>query len=235
MRMRRYIQGDRKGREANRIERQAMRDPFLAEALEGYEKVKGDPAPHIDILRRKIRRKNQRRLDVFKYGGMAASFLFIIAFSVYFGLQKKDSPEMLADQMENSLEESVMPAATRSLALNKEIADQTEEIADQAKEMTMRQEAKIATSSPIDGWEAYQKYIEEKMIRPTDETGKEIQGEVTLSFFVNEKGKPHRITVKKPLSPPADKEACRLIEEGPLWTIGNEEVFYTVVFLEVKK
>ncbi|MDL2208645.1 hypothetical protein LJB97_03390 [Parabacteroides sp. OttesenSCG-928-O15] len=228
--MRRYIQGDRKGREANRIERQAMRDPFLAEALEGYEKVKGDPSPHIDILRRRIRRKNQRRLDVFKYGGMAASFLFIIAFSVYFGLQKKESPEMLADQAEHSVEENIIPAATRSLALAEDMADETEEIADQAKEMTIRQEARVATPSPVDGWETYKKYIEEKLIRPSDETDKEIKGEVTLSFFINEQGKPYRITVKKPLSPAADKEACRLIEEGPLWTIGSKEVFYTIVF-----
>ncbi|MDL2244620.1 hypothetical protein LJC54_03860 [Parabacteroides sp. OttesenSCG-928-J18] len=228
--MRRYIQGNRKGREANRIERQAMRDPFLAEALEGYENMKGDPVPHIDILRRRIRRKNQRRLDVFKYGGMAASFLFIIAFSVYFGLQKKESPEMLADQAENNVEESSMPVATRSLALSKAIIDDSEEIADQAKEMTISQEAKVVTPSPVDGWEAYKKYIEKALIRPSDETGKEIKGEVTLSFFINEQGKPYRITVKKPLSPAADKEAYRLIEEGPLWTTGNEEVLYTVVF-----
>jgi len=35
-----YIQGKRKGKEAHRIEKEAMRDPFLADALEGYDEVK---------------------------------------------------------------------------------------------------------------------------------------------------------------------------------------------------
>ncbi len=87
MRIRRYIQGHRSGREANRIERKAMRDPFLAEALEGYERTKENPVPHINILRRRIRSRNQRRLNVFKYGGLIASFVFIIGFWIYFGFQ----------------------------------------------------------------------------------------------------------------------------------------------------
>jgi hypothetical protein len=87
MRIRRYIQGHRSGREANRIEREAMRDPFLAEALEGYERTGEKRAPDIDMLRRKIRLRNRRRLDVFKYGSIAASLLFIFAFSIYFGFR----------------------------------------------------------------------------------------------------------------------------------------------------
>ena len=38
-----YITGNRKGREARRIEREAMDDPFLHDALEGYDAVPGDP------------------------------------------------------------------------------------------------------------------------------------------------------------------------------------------------
>lgn len=34
-----YITGNRKGREARRIEREAMDDPFLRDALEGYDAV----------------------------------------------------------------------------------------------------------------------------------------------------------------------------------------------------
>ena len=36
-----YITGNRKGREARRIEREAMDDPFLRDALEGYDAVLG--------------------------------------------------------------------------------------------------------------------------------------------------------------------------------------------------
>ena len=34
-----YIRGARKGKEAHRLEKEAMRDPFLADALEGYSRV----------------------------------------------------------------------------------------------------------------------------------------------------------------------------------------------------
>ena len=33
-----YIRGFRKGKEAHRLEIEAMRDPFLADALEGYSR-----------------------------------------------------------------------------------------------------------------------------------------------------------------------------------------------------
>ena len=36
-----YIFGSRRGREANRLEREAMADPFLADAVEGYDSVYG--------------------------------------------------------------------------------------------------------------------------------------------------------------------------------------------------
>lgn len=41
-----YIKGDRKGRKAHNLEREAMQDPFLADALEGYGNVAD---PELDI------------------------------------------------------------------------------------------------------------------------------------------------------------------------------------------
>lgn len=38
-----YIRGARKGKEAHRLEKEAMRDPFLADALEGYSRVGMEP------------------------------------------------------------------------------------------------------------------------------------------------------------------------------------------------
>lgn len=49
-----YIKGDRRGREAHDLELEAMRDPFLAEALEGLENTDGDHAAAADVLSRRI-------------------------------------------------------------------------------------------------------------------------------------------------------------------------------------
>ena len=37
-----YIQGLRKGKEAHRLERESMQDPFLADAMDGYSQVEGN-------------------------------------------------------------------------------------------------------------------------------------------------------------------------------------------------
>lgn len=47
-----YIRGFRKGKEAHRLEKEAMRDPFLADALEGYSRVESGADEQIELLRR---------------------------------------------------------------------------------------------------------------------------------------------------------------------------------------
>ncbi len=49
-----YIKGGRKGREAQRIEMEAMRDPLLHDAVEGYDRVPGDHDAVLERLRERI-------------------------------------------------------------------------------------------------------------------------------------------------------------------------------------
>lgn len=49
-----YIKGGRRGREAHDLELEAMRDPFLSDALEGMEAVEGDHADAAAQLERRI-------------------------------------------------------------------------------------------------------------------------------------------------------------------------------------
>jgi protein TonB len=50
-----YLKGNRKGEAANRVEREAMHDPFLAEALSGYEQHGGNHVRAIKQLQRKVK------------------------------------------------------------------------------------------------------------------------------------------------------------------------------------
>ena len=52
-----YLHGNRKGKAANRMEREALSDPFLFEALEGLTSTPGDP---LDGLIRLERQLNER-------------------------------------------------------------------------------------------------------------------------------------------------------------------------------
>ena len=49
-----YIKGNKKGREANNLEREAMQDPFLADALDGYSNIED---PELDARLRRMEKK----------------------------------------------------------------------------------------------------------------------------------------------------------------------------------
>ncbi|WP_417009762.1 carboxypeptidase-like regulatory domain-containing protein [Bacteroides congonensis] len=89
---------------------------------------------------------------------------------------------------------------------------------------------KYQTPQPVIGKRKYKKYLEENLIRPDDDKCKDVKGEVVLAFFVDRAGKPQNITVVHGLCESADKEAIRLVKEGPKWTFGNLPTRVTVQF-----
>lgn len=56
-----YIFGSRRGREANRLEREAMADPFLADAVEGYDSVYGGHSDKLAELEQEVARRPSGR------------------------------------------------------------------------------------------------------------------------------------------------------------------------------
>lgn len=54
-----YIKGQRKGKEANRIERASMTDPFLLDAIDGFDSVKDNHAQRIDELTNRFQKKRR--------------------------------------------------------------------------------------------------------------------------------------------------------------------------------
>jgi len=79
-----YMQGSRKGKAAHRIEREAMRDAFLSEALEGFETVTGDHAEAIRRMQQQIADRSQSKgRSVMFWFSMAASIALVIGFGWY--------------------------------------------------------------------------------------------------------------------------------------------------------
>jgi len=73
-----YIKGKRRGKAANRIEREAMDDSFLAEALEGYDAVEGNHTKRLGAMRRELRRRTAARHISQFYWSVAACALVLI-------------------------------------------------------------------------------------------------------------------------------------------------------------
>ena len=97
--------------------------------------------------------------------------------------------------------------------------------------VTAKEQAdKDITPQPVIGKRKYQKYLKENLVRPTDEKCAQVKGKEVLTFLVNKEGRPFYIKVKESLCESSDKEAIRLIQEGPDWIYGNKSVEITVKF-----
>ncbi len=93
MKFRSYIQGDKRGREANRLEREAMEDPFLADAIEGFEKANEQNVRRIADIRRNIKYRTRRRHSFIRNFSIAASVLLCLGFGIWFLSEVNDKSQ----------------------------------------------------------------------------------------------------------------------------------------------
>ncbi len=75
---------------------------------------------------------------------------------------------------------------------------------------------------PIGGNDKFNAYVKENEKPQLDENNERISGEVTLSF-INKKGRPYNIKVIKSSCMPCEKEAIRLLQNGPDWSGKNNK------------
>ncbi len=75
-----YIQGKRNGKEANQLERDAMNDPFLQDALDGFSGFEGDHVAVINSLENNFNKKSVKKQFKLKYWivGVAASVCLVV-------------------------------------------------------------------------------------------------------------------------------------------------------------
>jgi len=110
MRLKDYIQGNRSGKDANRIEREAMNDPFLQEALDGFDAVAGDHAPTIERLEKRYTKpvSKNRYKTLLWYGSIAASILLLVGISHFFIKQKAEMETKTIAMLENNENEEII-------------------------------------------------------------------------------------------------------------------------------
>ena len=108
-----YIFGGRRGRDANSLEREAMTDPFLADALEGYDSVSGNHADKltelsqiIDKKASKPKRKAGRRV-VWMTSVAAVLLLAIAGTALYLNRPAPIRNTVVADVFDRDVESQV--------------------------------------------------------------------------------------------------------------------------------
>ena len=104
MQLKDYIKGNKHGRNANRLEREAMNDPFLRDAMDGFNSVAGEHAKIIEELEEKYTRSaivHKPKKKSLYYWAAAASVLLIIGISTYFfrGIHEETAYDLAVNQI----------------------------------------------------------------------------------------------------------------------------------------
>lgn len=106
--------------------------------------------------------------------------------------------------------------------------------ADRASRKKMRSEASskdFISPQPKGGFKNLEKYIQRKLQYPASAKEEKLEGEVKLQFVVYPVGSLSNFVVVNSLSEACDKEAIRLLQNGPKWETSTQTtVTYTVPF-----
>ena len=311
MKLLEYIKGNRRGKDAHHVERLAMDDPFLADALEGLDSVEGDHAKQIEALQKQFTKKLKPKTYYFRVWSIAASILICVSVGGYYlfqNIHKLDQFAIKTNTEESSNLSEIqeiayndatdtmfiympereiqkvktyreredlpmidnmpmekLPVSINSISIVSEVNSKSEELSSPLftamnDERSQKQsEVEVASSSnkrgqpsanqeirirglggalaessskerpkdnikpsPLMGMKAYQNYIKDNMKRPTDAVCGDMKGTVVLEFYVDTKGTPINISVKKGVCVSIDLEAIRLLQQGPKWTVGSQ-------------
>ena len=116
-------------------------------------------------------------------------------------------------QLHNSLTENKIVLQQESNSLN-EVVVSRKKI---NSKRFLENNVKIEEPEPADGWNSYDIYLANNLKVPKTLRSKHENGEVEVSFEVNKNGEPVDLRIEKSLCNECDKEAIRLIKEGPKW------------------
>jgi len=126
-----YIKGNRRGTAAHRLEKEAMSDPFLSEALEGFDSVEGDHAQAIEKLRLQVTHHSVSRPSRKKgwiMAGAAAVLLLLLTVGGKFLL--REEPEQIVPylaEITDTVPEKEAASSISSDSSPVEIAQMTEQ------------------------------------------------------------------------------------------------------------
>ncbi len=241
-----YFRSGEKGRMANRLERDALSDPFLYEALEGLREPGEDPVKSIALLRGKLRRQSGhfRRK---KYGCLAlwgGIFAGIVVLVLYLTTGKKEpAPPPLVQRADSAVVPQVplqavpvvpKPEAT-PIQPTEAVRELSAERLPEEKEIDWLIEVDNTSqpgSVPVIPLEAYNRYIRDSLRYPSDALEQKLSGKIKMSFIVNRHGRPSRIRVVEWINHSCNHEAIRLLDKGPVWryTGSPESTYLTITF-----
>lgn len=232
-----YLEGKLDPELAHQLEKQALDDPFLWDALEGYS-VYRDPAADLSILQRQLHERivhlqeNKKVFDLTwqRLSVAAAAAVMFVSAGILFWMNTQKSPERLASQSHKPVEVNVIDRDSVESVIRTKDEPVTASTKSAASEIREAKVGRIGDESgslnevavsgynnaPKSGWQSYRQYLDVNTEKFKAEPG--FGGSVILTFQVGTDGKLTDIKVIKGLNEAYDKEAIRIVRNGSEWT-----------------
>lgn len=120
-----YLEGKLDPKAAHELEKQALDDPFLADALEGYS-VYGDPGADLSIMQRQLHERivhlqeNKKVFDLTwqRLSVAAAAGVMFVAAGLLFWMNSNREPEQLASQTHKQVDVSMIDRDSVEAVIN---------------------------------------------------------------------------------------------------------------------
>ena len=109
-----YIKGSRKGKDARRFELEAMQDPFLHDAIEGYDAIVGNHVNDIFRIQKNILNKSASK-QRFPVWAAAACLILLIGVGTYFLLPQKGPDVFISQEITTPVEKEVEKMQSESI------------------------------------------------------------------------------------------------------------------------
>ena len=247
-----YLRGDRRGKEANSLEKEALNDAFLYEALEGLAGAQRDIVRDIEYLSKRLKARTRSKWEMIgKTWGIVVAVV-VMGFVMWMGIRyvrigrgQQDAKALYLAEGEITGQEIAGKSDVNATG------EHEEESLSSGNPDTVRilqrpvtPDSLVSTSYgkrdtvvegnrgsvPFGGYKKFYRYIRDSLRYPQDALERGLEGEIKLSFYVNKAGRPSHIRVVKWITYSCTREAIRLLTEGPAWNYTGDTSYVVIPF-----
>lgn len=188
-----YINGLMAADDMHTFEQEALQDPFLQDAIDGYRNQKGVDPRSLSLLQQRLERRvaEQARLKHSHYFGwqrltvgLVAAVMFVVACTLLLIRYFPEKSQVNITEVE-LMDEQLSAVRVQALA--------------------------NTDAQPLAGWEAYQHFLSENY------SGQNPIQTVSLSFKIDSTGTPYNISLDIDKNNRLYQELSSLIANGPKW------------------
>jgi len=130
MNLEEYIKGERYGQEAYQLELEALNDPFLQDALDGYNLEDDHPTYNLKKLRQQIKRRTRNNFYYLQIWSVAAGALIIICLAILFFVLNRDNRTFFSKKPVYDTDYSNDPAVLNNMIDSLALLETTRNAAD---------------------------------------------------------------------------------------------------------